>query len=365
MGKAGRIACIFTPWALTLASFICLVLIELAGWNKGQLPSYYFFKADFTGLDVSGASGGDDTTTLTLALQEAQQNGGLAQFYDIYLWNYCSSRSSDNSLSFCSDRQSEYAFDPVEVWSLNATSAAASASSTSSSDNAIESKIAEVEANTKALENEILGKSGREALDAYKHVSKWMFIAYEISFWTTLATMVCGILAIFSRIGSLLTWILSVVSSVFTFAAVLTSTILFAVLVGSLKAIMDPYGIKLSLGTNALTVTWLSVAFSWAATLFWLFSTCCCSGRSNPHHRSNKGGLWTAEPKGQGYGDYGRGRGLQVQKTGGGYERVASPYLGGGQDGDRVPLQQYPQPPAGSHHYEQPSGGRFEPFRRG
>ncbi|KAI6863894.1 hypothetical protein KC334_g20352, partial [Hortaea werneckii] len=159
-----------------------------------------------------------------------------------------------------------------------------------------------------------------------------------------------------------LTWFASIVSSIFTFAAVLTSTVLFSVLVGSLKAVLDPYGIKLALGEHALAVTWLSVAFSWAATLFWLFSICCCSGRSNPHHKSNKGGLWKAEPKGQGYGDWGnRGRGLQVQKTGGGYERVASPYVGG-VDGDRVPLQQYPQQPAG--HYRQQSGP-FEPYRHG
>lgn len=359
MGKAGRIVCITTPWVLTVASFICLALIELAGWNKGQLPSYYFLKANFTGLDVSG---GGDSETLTAALQLAQQNGGLADFYNVYLWNYCSSDNADNSLDYCSKRTSEYVFDPVEVWGLNATSAVAQATATSSGDNAIESQIAEIEQNTKELEQQILGKSGQKALDAYKKVAKWMFIAYEISFWTTLATIVLAILAIWSRIGSFLTWIASIVSTLFTFAAVLTSTILFSVLVGSLQAILDDYGIKLSLGNHALAVTWLAVAFSVAATFFWLCSVCCCSGRSNPHHKSNKGGLWGAEPKGQGYGNYGRGRGLQVQQTGGGagYERVASPYMG--MEGDRVPLQQYPQQPAG--HFRGQSGA-YEPFRHG
>jgi hypothetical protein len=141
--------------------------------------------------------------------------------------------------------------------------------------------------------------------------------------------------------------------------------VLFATLTGALETILHPYGIKLSMGDHALVVTWLSVLFSWAATLFWLFSVCCCSGRSNPHHRSNKGGLWAAEPKGQGYGDYGRaGRGLKVEKTGG-YERVASPYLGHAEDehGDRVPLQQY----QGGHHHNRnlstQSTGAYEPFR--
>lgn len=131
-------------------------------------------------------------------------------------------------------------------------------------------------------------------------------------------------------------------------------------MVGALKSVFDPYDINVILGRHALYVTWLSVVFSWAATLFWLFSICCCSGRSNPHHRSNKGGLWNAEPKGQGYGDYGRGRGMKVESTGG-YARVASPFLGHAQDehGDRVPLTDYPQQTG----YVKPSGGAYEPFR--
>lgn len=144
-----------------------------------------------------------------------------------------------------------------------------------------------------------------------------------------------------------------------TTAAVATSSALFIAMNKALQGVLSDYNIHISIGRSALTVNWLGVIFSWAATLFWLFSICCCSGSSNPHHRSNKGGLWNAEPKGMGYGDYGRGRGLRVEKTGGGYERVASPFLGHAQNehGDRVPLNDYPQQPAQS--------GSYEPFRHG
>ena len=133
-----------------------------------------------------------------------------------------------------------------------------------------------------------------------------------------------------------------------TLAAVVTSTATFIALTEALRGVLDSYNITVSVGIHAFVITWLSVVFSWAATLFWLFSVCCCSGRSNPHHRSNKGGLWNAEPKGQGYGDYGR-RSFQAEKLGGGYERVASPFLG--HDGDRVPMNTYP------------SGAAYEPYR--
>jgi len=272
-------------------------------------------------------------------------------------------------------------FDPVAVWGLNSTdpTATTTATPTSTASNVIESGISHLKNSTEALEDKVLGSSAKKAMDAYRKVAKWMFIAYEVSFWSTLATIIVSILAIFSRWGSFLTWILSIVrpappstlraptntlfqaSSVFTFGAVLTSTVLFGALTGAMQTLLHPYGIKLSMGTHALAVTWLAVLFSWAATLFWLFSVCCCSGRSNPHHKSNKGGLWAAEPKGQGYNNSGRGRGMKVEKTGGGYERVASPFLGGGggHDSDRVPLNDYPQ--ASGRGRQQ--SGPFEPFR--
>ncbi|EMC94505.1 hypothetical protein BAUCODRAFT_158092 [Baudoinia panamericana UAMH 10762] len=353
MGKAGRIACIFTPWALTIASFVCLILIEVSGWgSKGTFNSFYFMEANFTNLTTASASTLQNTTTLTAALELAKSEGKLSEIYQVHLWNYCSSKSSDGDIDYCSPKTAHFYFDPIAIWALNGSNAT-STSGSGSNTNAITTELSKLQNNTEKLENEMLGKSGQAAVDAYRHVAIWMFIAYEISFWTTLATIVCGILAIFSRIGSFLTWLCSIASTLFTFAAVLTSTILFAALTGALQGILHPYGVKLSLGTQALTVTWLAVAFSLAATLFWLFSVCWCSGRSNPHHRSNKGGLWNAEPKGQGYGDYSRGRGLRVEKTGG-YERVSSPVWGGAD----VPLHDYSQ----RGHSSNPSGA-FESMR--
>ncbi|CAK4029124.1 hypothetical protein DOTSEDRAFT_163502 [Lecanosticta acicola] len=328
MGKAARIACIFTPMALTIASFVCLIFVELGG---STIKDMQFFSANTTNLTTSSS----DNAVLTLAIDSAKSS--IAKNYDVYLWNYCSSNKTDGSNSKCSKRESGFVFDPLDVWGF-------------------ESAIASVKGDTQEYEDKILGSSGRKALEAYRKVAKWMFIAYQVSFWTTLATIVVGIFAIFSRWGSLLTWILAFVSSFFTLAAVLTSTILFPVLVSALNEALKDYGIKLELGHHALAVTWLGVAFSWAATFFWLFSICCCSGRSNPHHKNNKGGLWNAEPKGQGYGDYGA-RGLKVEKTGGAYEPVHHM----GHDSDNVPLQNYAAQPAGYGHA--PAQAGFEPYR--
>lgn len=372
---------------LTIGSFICAILLQVAGWNT--LDSYYFFTANLTDLRVDGSS--SSNSVLSNAIGNIKTAGGIGDIYEIHLWNYCWSNQTDGSSKKCTSRKSGFVFDPIDIWGLETDNTTA-ATSTSSSDNAVESAVATIKDNYDAYADELLGSSGKKALSAYRHVAKWMvrvhisfernqvltndisiqFIAYQVAFWTTLATIIIGLLAICSRWGSLLTWILSVISTFFTIASVLTSTVLFSILVKALNEVLDPYGVKLTLGHNALVAGWVGVAFSVGATFFWVFSICCCSGRSNPHHKSNKGGLWNAEPKGRGYGNdeegfsgvnhRGRG-GLKVEKTGGDYTRVASPYMGGGQhgdgDNDQLPLHDYgqPQPHAGGHQ------AGYEPYR--
>jgi hypothetical protein len=283
---------------------------------------------------VSGASTLENATTLSSALELAQQNNALEDVYEVHLWNYCWS-DADGSNAQCSDRHANFYFDLIEVWGLNA-STPNNPSRPSNTNNPLQDAAAQVRNQTQEFQRELLGDAGDDAYNAYRRVARAMFILYGVAFITELATVILSIFAIFSRWGSLFTWIFSFASSVITIAAVGLTTGVYVALLGALRTLLNPYGVRLQLGSKAFTVAWLGVVFSWAATLFWLFSICCCSGKSNPHHRSNKGGLWNAEPKGQGYGDYGR-RSMRVEKTGGGYERVGSPYLGG-HDGDRVPL---------------------------
>lgn len=82
-----------------------------------------------------------------------------------------------------------------------------------------------------------------------------------------------------------------------------------------------------------LTTTWLAVAFSFAATVVWLASICCCSGRSgNDRSKRTK------------------------------YERVESPTLGqsgNAYKGSRVPLTGG----AGPGHERGSKAFAYEPYR--
>jgi hypothetical protein len=112
---------------------------------------------------------------------------------------------------------------------------------------------------------------------------------------------------------------------------------MFSTLLGSFNEVFKAYGIKASLGAEMMRTTWLAVAFSFGAGVFWLLSTCCCSGRSP-------------------YGSKKDSKRVKVEKTPYTYERVGSPYLGpqGQQQGQQIPM-----------HNLGPNakGGPYEPFR--
>lgn len=120
-------------------------------------------------------------------------------------------------------------------------------------------------------------------------------------------------------------------SSTFTFAAALTVTLLYSTLVGVFETVMKPYNIKASMGKQMLSVLWLAVAFSLGSGFFWLFSVCCCSGKSDKKK-------------------------VSVEKTPYTYERVASPYMG--HSAGASSHQMHTMPAHGGA-----SGPKFEPYR--
>lgn len=218
-------------------------------------------------------------------LNKLQEDSTLADFYTIGLWGYCDGDISSNKFNTktCSDPKAEFYFDPLTVWGLNGTS----------------------------IKDELPGDYNK-VMKVYKAVSKWQFIAYVIAFVATALEILVGAFAICSRWGSCVTTLVAVVAFLFTTAASITSTVLFSIFKSSLGPALKAYGIYLDMGKNMFAATWLAVAFSLAAVLFWTFSVCCCSGRSPYNHSSrHKGGItaekapYTYEPLGAGAQPYG------------------------------------------------------------
>jgi hypothetical protein len=106
----------------------------------------------------------------------------MSDFYEIYMWNYCrgSTVNGTETVTYCSPRQAKYSFDPFTEWGLSSATAL-----------------------------KFVNGSIDSAMHAYQKGSMWMFIAYTIAFWVTVATVVIGLFAICSRVGSCLTTFIS------------------------------------------------------------------------------------------------------------------------------------------------------------
>lgn len=79
------------------------------------------------------------------------------------------------------------------------------------------------------------------------------------------------------------------VAALFTLIAAAMVTGIYATLTANFNTVLRPYGIEAVMGRNMYSFVWLGVMFSCGAALFWLFSVCCCSGRSNDAKRARGG----------------------------------------------------------------------------
>ena len=333
--------------ALTLVSLGFLIAVGLGGTNKSNngLNKLYFFRANTSDINP-GATNVDIPGVISQFLNVNASSTGsnttaIQDFYHVGLWNYCSgdfgnnnSVSKDNAndhVTYCSKRTNEFWFNPVEVWGLNQTQADA-----------------------------LFGKELTNGLKVYRTVAKWMFISYLVATIATAVEVIVGFFALFSRWGSLVTTIVSSVSGIFLIGFALTSTILFSTLTGTFNHALKKYNIHASLGHNVFVLIWLSVAFSWAAGIFWLFSSCCCSGRSDRIKGYNDKPSQSSRGASGGGGG---GRGFKAEHTPYTYERVESPFLGHSANAGTGPSPSYHQnvPMANMG----PKDTAYEPFRHG
>lgn len=83
MGKAGRIACIFTPYAMTIISMVLVIIVELGGKSPGSslLNSVYAWQADFSNLKFNG-----NLNVIGQAVKNAHDAGQIKPLYQIHIY---------------------------------------------------------------------------------------------------------------------------------------------------------------------------------------------------------------------------------------------------------------------------------------
>ncbi|MCJ1359007.1 MAG: hypothetical protein MMC33_009007 [Icmadophila ericetorum] len=349
MGKGGRFACIFLPMVLTIASLCFQILIGLGGTNSkdSALSNIYFVKINttslannpaFTNLPAVAGSGVQTTSDGKIEIRNE---------YTISLWNYCSGNGTAvtksfisagsetaSEIDFCTPKAVHFWFDPETVWGLNTT---------------LNSSVG-LDVGTD--KNILFDGAFNDTLKTYKYIAThWISTLYIIAIFCTALEILVGIGGLFSRLGSLFTSIISLVTNTFLIASASLITATYIPFTAAANtALKSQYGLEFEVGSSAFIFLWLSVACAIVSGILWGFSTCCVSGKSR-------------EPV------FKRGAPFGGERAPHSYERVHEPTGYAGAAG--VPYNA----PYGQPAYEQQSGtiplqnvgssGAYEPFRHG
>lgn len=324
MGNVGRVICVALPFILTVASVIALLVAALAGVTDKSL---YVLKLNTTDLSISasaissllssrdleglqardfGSSVSDAASSVADAAGTATSNLGsdlgslvssasaavasatdaasaitaissenitasdlgLAGAYYISLWNYC--QVGTNGTKVCSK--------PAYNWASNTTTSA-------------EDKIETVAASLGS--NVTLPSDVKEALTAFSTVSRWTEIVFIIAFIALGLETLVGLFSSCSRLISCCTWIIAAFATVAVGAAAGLSTAMASVVVGAVEGTAKAYGVTAAFNTRYLATVWLAFAFSLGASLFWVFTICCCAPERRAKMVGGRGGGYT------------------------------------------------------------------------
>jgi hypothetical protein len=281
----GRFVCVALPFGLTIASLVCTLIVMLSGITSHNLD---MFSVDMKDLSISSSSLENFANEVTkredlgklinAGLNNIIPDGvnltasdlGLADSYKVYMWNYCASTGSNST---CSKAKFDWAHSALNTTAINERAEAVSA---------------------KVGKNATLPKDVTSALKTYSTVSKWTQVVYIIAFILIVLELVVGLFGFCSRAGSCITYLVAGFATTAIIGASVLATASSAIVVAAVKTTSKAYGVKASIQTGFLSTTWLAVAFSIGASLFWLFSICCCKSEHRNH--KNTGEKFAARP---------------------------------------------------------------------
>lgn len=271
--RAGRFACVALPIILTIAAIIAFLIATLSGIAHNSL---YIFTINLEDLNFDSIDVGDIASDLGLDISgrdaqqiETRQSGeGIASTlnfgnkYEVTLWGYCEirdKRGEDGTERNCIDGEYNWASKHLNTSFI--------------------SDLAGVAGADIQIPDEI-----DTALNIFKTVTRYTEIAFIVALCVLGLELLLGIFASCTRVISCLVWLIGLAAIVLCVVAAGLATAMGAVVVGAVEATAEQYGVRGSINTNFLVCIWIGAAFAIAASLFWLFTICCCK----PEHGRNK-----------------------------------------------------------------------------
>lgn len=283
MGGLGRSFCVSLPFILTAISIVTLLIVGLAGVTGSNVSLFEVIPKDLKiSLDelkdvkIGGEGLGVNTDRLKdLGINTEDIEAAIAKFggldidakklglgekYDFYLWNWVEEREGATI-------KTKTQFDYARVFN------------TTNIGNLADGTGADVE----------VPESIQNGLKTFATCIKWSEILFMVAIVAHAATLLVGIGACFSRVGSCVTWVVSSVALAALVGFAALTTITASVVVGTLNAAAGSFGVKASVNTAWLAVIWIGVAAGVASGIFWLVTMCCCKGSIRGGKRNSDG----------------------------------------------------------------------------
>ncbi|RFU74018.1 integral membrane [Trichoderma arundinaceum] len=259
----GRFFCVALPLILTIGSIGTLLYAVLAGVAHENVK---LIQVDLSNLSISPLSLKTLTSRAEFSIKESQTKTdnitatdlGLHKYYDLTLWGSCS--SDDNKKWTCSKAQFDWATKQINVDDIKEGSATIQ-----------------------------LPKDIKDALTVFRKLIKWSEIAFIIALVGLGLELIIGIFSNFSRAVSCLTWFESVLTTILVIIACSLSTATVGIIAGVVQGSKSLYGAKVHLDGRFLAIIWIGAAFCIGASLFWIFTICCCKPEKRQkknHHQS-------------------------------------------------------------------------------
>lgn len=272
--RAGRFVCVALPILLTIGAIVALMIGTLSGVAHNRL---YIFSADLSELSldekdlqdivadyVPGVDNLPDISNLASRDIEAREitasNLGLGKRYDVTLWGYC--KVDTDGKKECKKPEFDWA-----------------------SKNLNKDIIDDLGVGDMKIE---LPDEIESAIKVFSKVTKYTEIAFIVALVALALELIVGIFANCTRVISCLTWLIAIIAIILTLASCALATAMGAVVTGAIEATAKTYGARATINTNYLACIWIGAAFAIAASLFWLFTLCCCKPEHGRHR--NRGG---------------------------------------------------------------------------
>jgi hypothetical protein len=300
----GRYFCVALPFILTAISIVCMLVAGLTGVVNNGL---YLFRVDVSNLNidpnmlsdvvngidgavdrinslgrrqdsvtdwantdiiddvVNGATGSDVTGAQGADLNDiTEAELGIGKVYDVNLWGFCATWQDDSHN--CTGPQFNWAQGQLNAEEFTNRF----------------NQLADI--------NVTIAPQIQSGLDAFIAVSRWTQIVYVIAMLSLGLELIVGLFTACSRGVSCVTWLISGVATLATIGAAAMMSATGGVVLGAVGASLSAHGASASMNRQFLAAIWIGAACAMGASLFWLFSICCCKPEKRPYKKKGAKG---------------------------------------------------------------------------